>query len=342
MVRNTVYSVPRFSDKDYLNAVKGAAFVNRSDLGCLYMKGRDALDLLERLSTNQLSNLQVGECIPTVFTSNKGRIIDLVLVIRNLDYLLLLTGAETHNEVTEWINFYTVTEDVVTENMTDCTGTLSIIGASSGEVLGSVFGLELSHMSKYETIRASWDHIDATILRTDSIGYQAYEIIVAETDIDPIRKKLKDSDAFGYVGPEVFEAIRVERGIPLSGNELCKSYNPLEAGLTEYISFTKGCYIGQEVIARLNTYDKVQKCLVGLMLDSKELPDLGLNVLSGTKKIGTLTSAAYSPILQRNVGLGYVKKMYANPGTYVSIQQGEAQIIAQIREIPSGIDSMFK
>jgi folate-binding protein YgfZ len=119
---------------------------------------------------------------------------------------------------------------------------------------------------------------------------------------------------------------------------MTEAYNPLEAGLTQYISFTKGCYIGQEVIARLDTYDKVQRHLVGLAFDTPpnagEGEELEVRDVEEGKKIGAVTSIATSPALDRTIGLAYVRTNHAVPGGRVKVLSGDGEIGAVITKLP--------
>jgi folate-binding protein YgfZ len=123
------------------------------------------------------------------------------------------------------------------------------------------------------------------------------------------------------VGHEAYEAARVEGGFPAWESELSEEVNPLEAGLNASIHWNKGCYIGQEVIARLDTYHKVQRHLVGLRLAGEAAPPLpGSTVLAGGQAAGLLTSVAWSPALGGIIALAYLRTAHAAPGTDVEVQ----------------------
>jgi folate-binding protein YgfZ len=145
-------------------------------------------------------------------------------------------------------------------------------------------------------------------------------------------------DALGLrpAGAEVHEILRVEAGIPAPGHELDDGHNPLEAELRNAISFTKGCYTGQEVVARLNTYDKLQRALRGLRVYGEVVPEPGRRVLAGGNEAGKVTSAVRSPGLGDGIlALAYLELEYGEPGTRLSIEIGdqegagiEAQVLA--------------
>ena len=126
----------------------------------------------------------------------------------------------------------------------------------------------------------------------------------------------------------------MEQGVPAPGRELSEDYNPLEAGLLKHISFNKGCYIGQEVIARLDTYKKVSKYLVGLSWDSPELPPAGASLTVDGKRSGVVTSAVGSERLGRGIGLGYVRKAHAEPGSMLTLEQGGSEFEVRVESLP--------
>ena len=127
------------------------------------------------------------------------------------------------------------------------------------------------------------------------------------------------------VGWEALDALRIERGVPAFGRELTEAFNPLEAGLIDIISFTKGCYVGQEVVARLNTYDKVQKRLMRMRWDDGAGPEPGAKLVLDGKQVGVVTSAADSPA-GSGVGLGYVRLAHASEGVVLPGEGGDFSV----------------
>ena len=313
-----VYSTVR---EEYDALAKGIGLVERSHLGRLKVSGADAIDLLDRLSTNKLNDIRVGEIEGTVLTTNKGRIIDLLFVVRQDDHLLVITGPETRQRVAEWIDFYTFIEDVEVQDITDSTAMLSVAGRKVKEALPQISDLPLSDAAQL-TICG----IDALVLHTEMAGIVGYDFIVPAGEAATLREALIDVGAV-QVGSHATEILRIGYGVAEYGGELHEDYNPLEAGLKDYISFNKGCYIGQEVVARLNTYDKVQKHLMCLSLEAGGAPELPSPLMHDGRQVGTLTSAVEALDGDRTIGLGYVRKAHAQEGARLLMENGVEVVV---------------
>jgi len=325
-------------EDEYKALTEGAALLDRSSAGRLRLAGEDALDLLNRLSTNDLTTLDVGQGLPTVLTSNKGRIIDLLFVLRQADDLLVLTAAETRQKVAEWIDFYTFVEDVTVTDITDETAMFSVAGPGSAKVLDSAAGADISSTGRYQSADAELVGVASLVIRTDHLRLPEYYLMVPASDGPALREGLlraNQGDVLTPVGIETVNAVRIENGAPEYGAELSEAYNPLEADLLDLISFDKGCYVGQEVVTRLNTYKKVQKYLVRLRLASESGIESGEKLLLDGKQVGLVTSSATLPGREGAVGLGYVRKAHVQPGSLLDTEQdsGAVEVVGLGSEI---------
>ena len=314
----SVYSTVR---EEYDALTKGIGLVERSHLGRLKVTGNDAIDLLDRLSTNKLQDMQVGEIEGTVLTTNKGRIIDLLFVVRRDDHLLVITGPETRQRVAEWIDFYTFIEDVEVQDITESTAMLSVAGPKARGVFPQLSDLPLSD-AEHITICGK----EVLTLHTEMAGIVGYDFVVPIAEAAALRDALVDAGAVP-VGSHASELVRIGYGVAEYGGELHEDYNPLEADLKDYISFNKGCYIGQEVVARLNTYDKVQKHLMCLSVESGKEMDLPSPLMHEGRQVGTLTSAVESLDGERFHGLGYVRKAHAQEGNRLLTEGGVEVVV---------------
>lgn len=321
------------TEDGYKAATETVALVDRSAVGLLRVAGADALDLLDRLSTNHLQDLDPGRGLYTVLTTNKGRIVDLLFVLAQETHLLVMTGPETRQRVAEWIDFYTFVEDVAVKDVSDETALLSLVGPNAAALLGDLCGL--NGLDVYESASVVVGGVEATVVRTDFLKSPSYDIAVPSDGGSSVREALLEAGVahdLAEIGGEALELLRIERGVPVQGKELTADANPLEAGLIDYISFNKGCYIGQEVVARLNTYDKVQRTLVGLSWEASVAPDEGAELFADGKKVGVLTSAAVSLRTERGIGLGLVRNAHAEADVklYIGSPGGPAAVVEEL------------
>jgi len=175
---------------------------------------------------------------------------------------------------------------------------------------------------------------------TRDIGGSGFDLIVSAQGAATVWQALSDrGQAYGVslCGEEAYEMLRVEFGVPRFGRELTEEYNPLEAGLETAISWTKGCYIGQEVVARLDSRNKVSKLLVGLWLEPGPVPEAGSPIEAPDHPgsiIGKLTSVAPSLDFRRVIGLGFVRNELSAPGTRLVVVSPEDRIGAEAAELP--------
>jgi folate-binding protein YgfZ len=315
---------------------RNVALLDRSYLGKVAVSGPDALDLLNRISTNDLQYLAVGTMCDTVFASPKGRLIDFCRVINSGDDLILIGSFFNVDHLLDWINRFIILEDVQVLDVSDDYSWLTLIGPHSKMFLGQLAMKTV--IGNEEAIWLEINNINFPVLKNTNFKFPAYNFFFKNEEawsIVPILLEHLNDFKGNLIGEVAFQTIRVESGMPDWGTEITQDYNPHEARLTHAISFTKGCYTGQEVIARLDTYDKVQKHLMIVELSEKisQLPPL--EVYIDEEQVGHLTSYTYNPITKRSLGLAYIKKMYTTENDlYVEVKIDETKIPAKLRIPP--------
>ena len=289
-----------------------------SHKGRLLLIGSDALDLLDRLTTNRISDLtSTGMGMGAVLTTNKGRIIDLLGVHVEEKGLMVVTSGNATEKVSDWIDFYTIMEDVEIKNVSDQTFHFRVIGTSSEiEVLPDTTGLKPFHGVQTEIAGVSSLAISLQVGNLSCI-----DLIGSAVRGDSVQSKL--DEYLKEIGIDEYNHFRIDAGEPAYGSELTEEFNPLEAGLLPYISFNKGCYIGQEVVARLNTYDKVQRKLVKFKWDSENCELSGKVIEDEDRVVGVMTSSLHG------LGMGFVRKAKAEEGN-VMICDGVKITVADI------------
>ena len=295
------------------NTAKAAAFVERT-LETVRMRhlGHDALDLLHRLTTADLISLEVGEARQTIMLNERGRILDVFLVMRESETSLLLLSDIRHpSPLLTAIDKYTIIEDASLVDISEDTAQVSLFGDDLDKCAS-----DLSN-DGWTVIERSW-HDSTNICNI-------WEIITERGKVEKLKKILSEMN-LQEANSKEFGNYRIMKGIPAVGHELTDAVNPLEAGLKSMISFDKGCYIGQEVVARLDTYGKTQRSLTGLR--SQNPLTEGALLKDGTRKVGVVCSCANLP-KYGYIGLGFVRKGYETKGTILNAEGVEASI-AQI------------
>ena len=318
---------------EYRAITQAAGLHDSSHTGRLKATGEDALDLLNRLSTNGIVNLEPRQWAPTILTTDRGRILDLLGVVNTGDYILLLTSPGCQQAVIDWLDKYTIMEDLTVEDISADTALFTICGPDSAAALAKAVEPEpgaaaWDTIDSYATGKGSVAGHDALIIRRPLGGLPAYDLLVDAAAGPTVWETLAAAGATP-VGQQAFEAALVQRGIPRHGRELGDAYNPLEAGLIGSVDFAKGCYIGQEVIARLDTYQKVQRYLARLRFSEGAAVQEGAGLELEGRNVGQVTSLATLPDTGQLVGLGYVRTARANPGrtlTLAAPSTGAAEI----------------
>ena len=306
---------------EYQAAREGAAVHDSSYVGRLEATGSDVLDLLNRLSTNEVVSLQSGHWAPTVLTTDRGRILDVIIVLNQGDRVILLTSPQTRDQVIQFIDKYTIVDDVALNDVTLTTAMLSLIGPDAWDLLGRLVPSQLDSFGPHRSASISIGGVEGYIIRRDLGSLPRFELVVDAAKAEMVWEVLIHAGAVP-LGLESYEVLRVEEAEPRYDRELGESYNPLETGLWGSISFTKGCYIGQEVIARLDTYQKVQRHLVSLRFSPNARVAEGVKLARDGKEAGHITSVVELPTTGDLIGLGYVRKEAAEVGTRMSIAEG--------------------
>jgi aminomethyltransferase len=249
----------------YQAAREGAAVSELTGWGWLRLTGRDRLDLLHRLSTNAVKNLAPGAGAVTVLTSPVGRVMAVVNAYAGENEAYLRTMPPQAAGVTRYLSSMIFWQDQVeVTNLAEQRGQLALYGPQARDTLERLTGADLAGVPEYGWSSAAISGAAVALLRGGPLEPAAWIVVAPVDAVDAIRQAFAGLPA---LDPQTVEVLRVEAGLPLWGRELNDDVTPLETGLLPAINFNKGCYTGQEVIARQTNYDKVTRNLVGLELD---------------------------------------------------------------------------
>ena len=309
------------TDLKTLTAIKEArTFYVPPQIGLLELKGADRDRFLHNQTTNNINALAVGSYCDTVFVNSTGRTLDLTRVYKQENALWVKTSPQRRQFLWEWMDRYLFPMDKV--ELTDLSSQftcISLIGPTVAEALQSLDFL-LPEVNQFVTVPLGTDPVLLTA--SNDLDLPGYTLIVPLTALPQLENLLLEK-GFLAISDRLWEHCRIMQGRPIPDQELAEDYNPLEAGLWRTVSFEKGCYIGQETIARLNTYKGVKQRLWGVQLSEAVSPDTVVTI--GAEKVGILTSMTD---LETPFGLAYIRTKAGGEGLQVQLGNASGKVVA--------------
>ncbi len=315
----------------YTAARERAAWLDRSAArGRIVVSGGDRRSYLHGLLTNDIATLAPGAGCYALYLTPQGRMIADMWVYDVGDVLLLTTHADVTSTVLGRFDQFIFTEDVQLGNVTDTFAQVAIVGPDAADhvarVLSAASAEQLRMLAEHGTVRAQLGDAAAIVTRITDVGEPGFEVYAG---IDAREALVGAWRAAGVpeLDADAAETLRVEAGVPLFHRDMDEETIPLEAGIEgRAISFTKGCYVGQEVIIRVlhRGHGRVARRLVSLTLEGGPVPQPAAPIEQGDKIVGHVTSAVFSPRAQAPVALGYVQRDVAEPDTIVRISSASA------------------
>lgn len=300
----------RGASAEYTTAHESVVLMDRSPLGRIELSGADRADFLHRMSTNDMRLVKAGQGVQTVLTTPEAHIVELLTVYPSGETLLCITDPKNRSKVFDWFRRNIFFRDKVKpRDVSMDTAQLTLFGPRSSELLTACGLSEPSPFATYEARAATMGGMDVLLGRVPDVAGGGFDLICASDSAGLLWDRLMDagrSMGISPLGTIAFEMLRIEAGVPLYGRELSEQYNPLEAGLNHAISFAKGCYTGQEVIARLDTYQRLKQRLARFALSSLPSAEPPIALLAESGDVGSLTSLVQLPA-GHVLGLGYVR-----------------------------------
>ncbi|HEY5870215.1 MAG TPA: glycine cleavage T C-terminal barrel domain-containing protein, partial [Candidatus Tectomicrobia bacterium] len=214
---------------------------------------------------------------------------------------------------------------------------VALQGPRAAELLARATGQEVPALQMYASAACQIaGHVVCCMRRsyTGELGYLLRTAPAALPEVWNVLWAHREVCKVQAVGLEMLDVARIEAGIPVYGRDMTEETIPVEANLEAALSYTKGCYIGQEVIARIEARGHVNRKLVGLLLDDTRLPEPGAKIVSPQREVGWITSSAYSPARLQNIALGYVRREVVTPGTPLEVRTQDSSLHATVADLP--------
>jgi len=315
----------------------GIGVFDVSHMGEFLIEGENALELIQKVTSNDASKLNIGDAQYSCMPNDKGGIVDDLIVyrVKETTYLLVVNASNIDKDW-NWISSH---NDVKAEmkNISDVYSLLAIQGPKAVEAMQSLTSVDLSEMPFYKFKVADFAGIEHVIISaTGYTGSGGFEIYCKNNEVEQVWNKVFEAGAdFGIkpIGLAARDTLRLEMGYCLYGNDIDDDTSPIEAGLGWITKFTKD-FINSEELQRQKE-EGVSRRLKAFELEVRGIPRQGYDIVNETgDKIGTVTSGTMSPSLKKGIGMGYVQKGFTKLGTKIFIQIRNKAVPATIVKLP--------
>jgi folate-binding protein YgfZ len=303
----------------------GCAAFDMSWQAKLVLGGEDRVRWLNGMVTNNIRDLAPGRGVYSFLLSAQGRIQGDLVAYNRGDHLLVTADREQAPTIAAIFDRYIVMDDVEVTDISEKLSAIGVAGPKAKEVLSGA-GIDAA-LGAGEVADSVWQGIGVSVARSTIPQMDGYEIWFAGENADKIWELLQTAGATP-AGSEALELYRIVRGVPRFGGDLRERDLPQETGQQHALNFSKGCYLGQEIVERIHSRGNVHRAFAGFEVEG-EAPQPGAKVRAGGKDVGEITSAARVPFPsgQRTLALGYLRREFAARGTAVQIGEQSATVV---------------
>ena len=323
---------------EHLTVRESLGVFDVSHMGEFLVEGENALALIQKVTSNDASKLEIGDAQYSCFPNEENGIVDDLICykIKENQYLLVVNAGNIEKDW-NWISKYNEEFKADLKNLSDEYSLLAIQGPKAVEAMQSLSSIDLAAISFYKFKVGDFAGIDNVIISaTGYTGSGGFEIYCKNADVTQIWNKVFEAGAdFGIkpIGLAARDTLRLEMGYCLYGNDIDDTTSPIEAGLGWITKFTKD-FVNSEALAKQKE-QKPSRKLVAFELDERGIPRHGYDIVDGNGNvIGNVTSGTMSPCLQKGIGMGYVPILFSKLGTQIHIQVRKNAIPATVIKLP--------
>lgn len=329
--------------REYKFARESVALIDKNYRCVLSFTGSDRVRYLNAMLTGNIRDLAPGNGNISLLLNPQGRIIAEVETLALEDRLLVLSYAMIRAKLVETFDKFIIMDDVTMEDWTEKLGTLALEGPKATEIVKELCGVNLTSLEEFAHVEKSIGGISCRLIRTSIGGNSGAEFLVAREHLAALWNLLLDAvrkHGGGPIGYEALSILRLEEGIAWYGVDFDENQIPHQAALeSTHISYTKGCYTGQEIVERVRSRGQIQRRRVMLRFSGDAIPRAGEPLFAPSAEnpdergaeIGFVTRAARSPKFGAVIGMGYVRREQMDPGSKVKWSGGDAEVF----EIPA-------
>ncbi|HET6884283.1 MAG TPA: glycine cleavage T C-terminal barrel domain-containing protein [Pirellulales bacterium] len=314
-------------DDDFRALTDETGMIDLADRSRIEVKGDDRVSFLHKLSTNEVNLLPAGGGCEAFFLDARGHVLGHAFLIQARDSMIIETVAGQSEFLLKHLDRYLIREKVELHDRTHDWGELLVAGAKTEAALAEIVAGELP-TARLASVDLEIAGRQALAVRVDLTLPRGYLLFFEDRDSHRAMTEALAAKGVRLCDRAAFEAARIEAGFPFYGQDITDKNLPQEIDRSELaISFNKGCYLGQETVARIDALGHVNKTLVRLQFEGHGTPPPGTELVAGEVEVGQVTSAAFSPRAKAAVALAYVRRGSNHPGHKLSSAFGPAVIL---------------
>lgn len=333
---------------EHLNVRKGVGIMDLTHRGKIRISGKDRTMFLQKILSQDVNKLAPSQGAYSTLLDVKGRMLAYMCLYCDMDSFLIDVEPGLSEKIVQIFTQYLFREDVIVEDVTEKYGLVTVQGPLSRELLSSVTRTEIKDLPECSHLSLHINDVRCKMVRTSYTGEEGYDIYALWDETVSVWEAIVTRDTshisrnMGSVplpfGLNAFETLRVEAGTPVYSIDVDEHTIPIEATLDKAISYDKGCYIGQETIARIKFRGHVNRTLTGFYINEGVVPEKGDRIYKviddSEHDIGIITSGCFSPTLNRPIALGYIRIEYKEQGGIVYIDRDTKQLTAAVTPLP--------
>ncbi len=317
---------------EYRFARESVALIDKNYRAYLDFTGPDRVRYLNAILTNNIKGLADHHGAVSLFLNPQGHIQAEIETYAFPDRIFCVSYAMIRERLIEGLDKFIIMDDVTLSDVTANFGTLALEGPKAAIATAALTGVELDTLAELEIREATAGSIRCSVIKRNIAGVPSAEFLVERAQLEPLWNLLLASakqHGGGAMGYAALNALRLEQGIPWFGYDFGEKQIPHEAGLQDsHISYTKGCYTGQEIVERVRSRGQVNRSRVSLKFDTPEQPSANTPLLAEGKEFGHVTRAAFSPAANAFIGMGYVRREKSAPESVLELSGGSATVYA--------------
>lgn len=323
-------------NKEYKNARENGIYYFIPDLCLLKISGDDAGTYINSQTCNNVLELKNNQGLANALLDRKAHLISTFTIHKLENSFLIFSEKKQSERLIDHLDKFHFTEDFELQDLSSKYIFISIQGKKSFELVKKLFNLEINAHNGHDLIYKS-DELNYILISSNQTGDDGF-ILAIENKTFELRKdelvQFFEKHKFKLASSSLINTLRIEAGIPEYFTDIDENNLISETGLEKtYISYNKGCYLGQEVVARIRTYGTIPKALIGLIFD-KDLPKFNDKIFLANKEVGVIKSGTYSPFILKNIALAYLHKEYRNQDEIITFIVDNIEYKAKIKLLP--------